>query len=186
MEEKITTSPAPNLVQASDAIPLLLFENTPGRSGGQRPSGTATRGGAAQNLDPQNPVFAHAYRQYIRPMQISDRKIGPAELPLGIAEIGINHGGDLDVASHMMAEAARAGAEIVKHQTHFVWDVGTDEAKGILPPNLSEGYVIAEADIWGRRLGSSEITGYDFDKVVGRRLTQAVSMNTQLKWSDLD
>lgn len=68
-------------------------------------------------------------------MQIADRKIGPAEPPLVIAEIGINHGGDLDVARHMVTQAARAGAEIVKHQTHFVWDEMTDEAKDVLPPN---------------------------------------------------
>ncbi|MCV6593651.1 MAG: N-acetylneuraminate synthase family protein [Silicimonas sp.] len=68
-------------------------------------------------------------------MQIRDRKIGPDHAPLVIAEIGINHGGDLDVARHMVTEAARAGAEIVKHQTHFVWDEMTEEAKSVLPPN---------------------------------------------------
>ncbi|MFD1913515.1 N-acetylneuraminate synthase family protein [Halodurantibacterium flavum] len=51
--------------------------------------------------------------------------------------------------------------------------------------DLPEGHVIAEADIWARRPGSGEIPGYDFDKVLGRRLTRAVSRNTQLKWSDL-
>ncbi|MFE3837484.1 N-acetylneuraminate synthase family protein [Pseudogemmobacter sonorensis] len=51
--------------------------------------------------------------------------------------------------------------------------------------DLPEGHVIAEADIWARRPGSGEIAGYDFDKVVGRRLTRAVTRNTQLKWSDL-
>lgn len=68
-------------------------------------------------------------------MKIAHRKIGPAEPPLVIAEIGINHGGDLDVARNMVTQAARAGAEIVKHQTHFVWDEMTDEAKDVLPPN---------------------------------------------------
>lgn len=68
-------------------------------------------------------------------MQIAHRFIGPTEPPLVIAEIGINHGGDLDVARHMVTLAAKAGAEIVKHQTHFVWDEMTEEAKDILPPN---------------------------------------------------
>ena len=62
-------------------------------------------------------------------MQIAHRKIGPEEPPLVIAEIGINHGGDLDVARHMVSLAARSGAEIIKHQTHFVWDEMTEEAK---------------------------------------------------------
>ena len=68
-------------------------------------------------------------------MQIAHRKIGPEEPPLVIAEIGINHGGDLDVARHMVTLAAQSGCEIVKHQTHFVWDEMTEEAKEILPPN---------------------------------------------------
>ena len=51
--------------------------------------------------------------------------------------------------------------------------------------DLPAGHVIGEADIWARRPGSGEIAGYEFDKVVGRRLTRAVTRNTQLKWSDL-
>ena len=52
--------------------------------------------------------------------------------------------------------------------------------------DLSLGHVITEADIWARRPGSGEIAGYDFDKVVGKRLTRAVTRNTQLKWGDLE
>jgi len=51
--------------------------------------------------------------------------------------------------------------------------------------DLPAGHMIVEADIWARRPGSGEIAGYDFDKVVGKRLTRAVTRNTQLKWSDL-
>lgn len=57
--------------------------------------------------------------------------------PLVIAEIGINHGGNLDVAMQMVALAAQAGAECVKHQTHFVDDEMTEEAKSIFPPNAN-------------------------------------------------
>jgi sialic acid synthase SpsE len=51
--------------------------------------------------------------------------------------------------------------------------------------DLLAGHVIAEADIWARRPGSGEIAGFDFDKVVGMKLTRAVTRNTQLKWTDL-
>ncbi len=74
-------------------------------------------------------------------MRIGDRLIGPDHPPLVIAEIGINHGGDLDVAREMVTLAAKAGAECVKHQTHFVDDEMTDEAKSIFPPN-------ADVSIW--------------------------------------
>lgn len=68
-------------------------------------------------------------------MEISGRKIGAAYPPLVIAEIGINHNGDLETAKAMVAAAAKGGAEIVKHQTHFVEDEMTEEAKSVIPAN---------------------------------------------------
>ena len=50
--------------------------------------------------------------------------------------------------------------------------------------DLEAGHVIAETDIWGRRPGSGEIAGYEFDKVIGKTLARSVTRNTQLKWSD--
>jgi sialic acid synthase SpsE len=70
-------------------------------------------------------------------MKIKNRQVGPEYPPLVIAEIGINHGGSLDVAKRMVSLAARAGAECVKHQTHFVEDEMTEEAKAIFPPNAN-------------------------------------------------
>lgn len=74
-------------------------------------------------------------------MKIGTREISPFHPPLVIAEIGINHGGSLDVAKGMVRLARDAGCECVKHQTHFVDDEMTDEAKGIFPPN-------ADVSIW--------------------------------------
>ena len=74
-------------------------------------------------------------------MKIGNREISPAHPPLVIAEIGINHGGDLKVAKNMVRIAALSGCECVKHQTHIVEDEMTDEAKQIFPPN-------ADVSIW--------------------------------------
>lgn len=74
-------------------------------------------------------------------MIIAHREIGPKQPPLVIAEIGINHGGSLEVAKAMVSAAQKAGCEMVKHQTHFVEDEMTDEAKAIFPPN-------ADVSIW--------------------------------------
>ena len=68
-------------------------------------------------------------------MKIGSRQIGPEHPPLVIAEIGINHGGSLSVAKNMVKLASGAGAECIKHQTHFVEDEMTPEAKNIFPPN---------------------------------------------------
>jgi len=74
-------------------------------------------------------------------LEIAGRKIGFQFDPLVIAEIGINHGGSLEAAKGMVMAAFRAGCECVKHQTHFVHDEMTPEAKHIFPPN-------AEQSIW--------------------------------------
>lgn len=70
-----------------------------------------------------------------RTIQIADRKIGLNELPLVIPEIGINHGGSLDVALKMVDLAYESGAEIVKHQTHIVDDEMSSLAKQVIPAN---------------------------------------------------
>ena len=74
-------------------------------------------------------------------MKIGHREIGPQHPPLVIAEIGINHQGSLELAKHMAKCAALAGAECIKHQTHFVDDEMTDHAREIFPPN-------ADISIW--------------------------------------
>lgn len=66
---------------------------------------------------------------------IGDIKIGKEYKPLVIPEIGINHGGSLKVAMEMVDSACRAGAKIVKHQTHIVEDEMSSEAKKVMPGN---------------------------------------------------
>lgn len=64
---------------------------------------------------------------------IAGRPVGYAHPPLVIAEIGINHGGSLDLAITMADAAVDAGAEVVKHQTHIVEDEMSQEARHVLP-----------------------------------------------------
>jgi N-acetylneuraminate synthase len=66
---------------------------------------------------------------------IAGRKVGPDFPPLVIAEIGINHEGSLAVAKEMVDAAKRAGAEVVKHQTHIVEDEMSGAAKKVIPGN---------------------------------------------------
>lgn len=66
---------------------------------------------------------------------IRNRPIGDDHPPVVIAEIGINHGGSLDLAIRMADAAIDAGAEIVKHQTHVIEDEMSEEAKSVIPGN---------------------------------------------------
>lgn len=68
-------------------------------------------------------------------IQIADRLIGPDYPPLVIAEMGINHEGLLETAFEMVDAAARAGVEILKHQTHIVDDEMCEAAKKVIPGN---------------------------------------------------
>lgn len=68
-------------------------------------------------------------------IEISGRKIGRDFPPMVIAEIGINHEGSLSVAKEMVDAAHRAGAEVVKHQTHIVEDEMSKAAKKVIPGN---------------------------------------------------
>ena len=66
---------------------------------------------------------------------IGNRMVGDNHPPLVIAEIGINHSGDLNEAIALAEVAINAGAEVIKHQTHIVDDEMSFEAKKIVPPN---------------------------------------------------
>jgi sialic acid synthase SpsE len=70
-------------------------------------------------------------------MKIGNRIISDQTVPLVIAELGINHGGCLKTAKEMTLAAAKSGCECVKHQTHFVDDEMTEEARSIYPPNAN-------------------------------------------------
>ncbi len=84
---------------------------------------------------------------------IGGRKVGPAHPPLVVAEIGINHEGSLAVALEMVEAAARAGVEVVKHQTHIVEDEMSGAAREVVPGNatvsiyeIMERCALSEAD----------------------------------------
>tara|TARA_B100000989_G_scaffold178206_1_gene133847 strand:+ start:25787 stop:26827 length:1041 start_codon:yes stop_codon:yes gene_type:complete len=64
-----------------------------------------------------------------REIIISNRKIGLSHNPIVIAEIGINHGGSLEVAKNMAKKAIDSGVDVVKHQTHIVEDEMSSQAK---------------------------------------------------------
>lgn len=77
--------------------------------------------------------------------KIGKRKIGNKYPPLIVAELGINHNGNLLIAKKLVDEASKAGAEIIKHQTHIASDEMSDEAKKIIPKHTKENiYEIIE------------------------------------------
>ncbi|MBH11262.1 MAG: polyhydroxyalkanoate biosynthesis repressor PhaR [Candidatus Marinimicrobia bacterium] len=72
-------------------------------------------------------------------MKIDNREIGPNFSPFIIAEIGINHEGNIDKAIKMIDDASQTGCDCVKFQTHVI----NDE---MIPNNVIPGN--AEESIW--------------------------------------
>jgi N-acetylneuraminate synthase len=67
--------------------------------------------------------------------KIGTRSVGPDFAPLVVAEIGINHNGDLNEAKLLVDSAAAAGAELIKHQTHIPDAEMSQEARLVKPGN---------------------------------------------------
>jgi len=69
-------------------------------------------------------------------LTIAGRRIGARHAPLVIAEIGINHEGSLAKAIRMIDDAAAAGCECIKFQTHVIDDEMIPN--GVVPGNARE------------------------------------------------
>ena len=67
--------------------------------------------------------------------KIKNRIINENSDPLIIAEIGINHNGNLDHAISIADSAIKSGAEVIKHQTHIPDEEMSIEAKKAIPGN---------------------------------------------------
>lgn len=71
-------------------------------------------------------------------MHIGNITISSDAIPLVIPEIGINHEGSLELAKLMVDAAHRAGARLIKHQTHIPDDEMSHYARSVIPGNSSD------------------------------------------------
>lgn len=72
--------------------------------------------------------------------------VGTNYPPVVVCELGINHGGSVQIALKLAELAIKNGAQVIKHQTHLITDEMSNEAKSIKPgnSNLSIYDVIVE------------------------------------------
>ena len=68
---------------------------------------------------------------------LAGRLVGADHPPLVIAEIGINHEGELNKAIKMIEDAKHAGCEVCKFQSHVIEDEMIPEAKNVIPGNTN-------------------------------------------------
>jgi len=79
----------------------------------------------------------------IRPFAIAGRSIGPNDPPYCIAEVGINHNGDLALAKRMIEVAKEVGADAVKFQTFKAEEFCGDPAQTFT--YQSQGQTVTES-----------------------------------------
>ena len=70
-------------------------------------------------------------------IEIAGRKIGPDHPPYVMAEVGINHEGEVEKAIQLVDAAIAAGAEVVKFQCHI-----TEKEMG--PTDMTPGKISSE------------------------------------------
>lgn len=64
----------------------------------------------------------------VDPIRIAGRLVGPGTPCFVIAEAGVNHNGDLNLAKELVRVAKRSGADAVKFQTFRAEALATDDA----------------------------------------------------------
>lgn len=67
--------------------------------------------------------------------RVGDFEFGKSLAPVVITEIGINHGGSLDVAKQLAAASVSVGGKLIKHQTHIPDAEMSIEAEQVKPGN---------------------------------------------------
>ena len=70
--------------------------------------------------------------------KIGNKTINQNSEPLIIVELGINHNGNFKTAKKIIDTAKKAGAEIIKHQTHIPEMEMSNEAKEIIPVHAKQ------------------------------------------------
>ena len=110
----------------------------------------------------------------MKTLEIADREVGAGKPVFIVAEIGINHNGDLALAKEMVDAAAQAGADAVKFQNYQTEDFISD--KTLTYEYVSQGTSIVEAqyDMFKR----CELSAEDLAELKGYCDTQNVSFHS--------
>ena len=76
----------------------------------------------------QRPTILSLVMPMTEPVAIADRLVGPGRPVLVVAEVGVNHNGDVAVAERLVDAAAAAGADAVKFQSFHADELAATDA----------------------------------------------------------
>lgn len=83
--------------------------------------------------------------------RIGDRVIRPSDRPLVIAEAGVNHECSMAIAERMIAEAAAAGADVIKFQTYKAEKLATADSPAYWDESRSQREYFRQYDRFGQK-----------------------------------
>ena len=89
-------------------------------------------------------------RHFIEPIRIGERLVGPGLPAYIVAEVGINHNGDLSLAKEMINAAKEAGACAVKFQNYKVEDFIANSDLTITYPRKGEHFTETQTSLFER------------------------------------
>ena len=87
--------------------------------------------------------------------KIGNRSIGPEFPPFVIAEVGINHEGDVNKALQMVDAAVDAGSEVIKFQCHIT-------EQEMIPTDMTPGEISTEK-LWDISSGANSLNQKKFE-----------------------
>ena len=90
----------------------------------------------------------------IQPVRIGNRLVGPGQPCFIIAEAGVNHNGDIELAKRLIEEAKAAGADAIKFQTYS-----------------TESVIVKDAPKAQYQLQTTDVSESQFDMLERLRLT---------------
>ena len=96
----------------------------------------------------------------MKTIDIAGRQVGPGTPCLLVAEIGLNHNGDMGLARETITAAAEAGADAVKFQNYRTEDFVTDRSLIYEYENAGEQVRETQYDMFKRcELGAEDLVG---------------------------
>jgi N-acetylneuraminate synthase len=104
----------------------------------------------------------------VKPVQIGSRTIGLGHPCFIIAEAGVNHNGDLQLARQLVEAAAAAGADAVKFQTFTADRLVTSDAPQALYQQKNTGITESQYDML-KRLEVSDEAHRELQAICGER-----------------
>jgi len=136
--------------------PSLVVRRRARLSGGMPKSAAADAGMvlAVASFDGEVAMSEQDVGHNVCPIRIGDAVVGPGQRAYVIAEVGVNHNGDVETAKRMVDVARQAGADAVKLQAFRAERLVTrsasmaDYQKGRAPGASSQYEMLRELELW--------------------------------------